>query len=110
MSLRSSGLRSLPRPPPLLQHPVPDLLHRFEPSRGFPRERDNCLAAVIVARDDAVADQAQCFGVVDGVGQRYFDFEDERERLAALRLTRARAPVTCTADTRHGMAPSIRYE
>jgi hypothetical protein len=47
------------------------------------RERNERIAARLVMRDEAEAHQIQRLHIVDGVGQRLFDPENERKRLGA---------------------------
>ena len=46
-------------PPPLLQHPVPKRLHRLEPVARLVGERGDRIAAGLVMRGEAMADQAE---------------------------------------------------
>jgi hypothetical protein len=65
-------------PPPRLNHLAPLLLHDLQPFRGNVGECGHCVAADLVVKDQAVADQAQRFHDMRGVAERLLDAEQKR--------------------------------
>jgi hypothetical protein len=82
ISLSSYGLRLLVRlrfsPPPRPKHLLPYLLHHLQPFRGNAGEFGDGVAAGLVVKDQAVADQAQRFHGMRGVAEGLLDVEQKR--------------------------------
>ena len=68
-------------PPPRLKHLVPHILHDLEPFRGNAGEFGDCVAAGIVVKDQAVADQAQRFHGMRGVPEGLLNVEQKRDQV-----------------------------
>ena len=65
-------------PPPRLKHLVPRVLHHLEPLCGNAGEFGDCVAAGVVMKDQAVADQAQRVHGMRGVLEGLLDVEQKR--------------------------------
>jgi hypothetical protein len=72
----SAALRS--SPPPRPKHLLPHILHNLQPLRGNAGEFGDCVAANMIVKDQAVADQAQRFHGVRGVPEGLLDVEQKR--------------------------------
>jgi hypothetical protein len=70
-----------PSPPPRLKHLLPRLLHGPEPLCGNAGEFGDCVAAGMIVKDQAVADQAQRLHGLRGVAEGLLDVEQKRDQV-----------------------------
>jgi hypothetical protein len=65
-------------PPPRHNHLIPRLLHDLEPLCGNAGEFGDCVAAGMIVKNQAVADQAQRLHGMRGVLEGLLDVEQKR--------------------------------